>query len=76
VKKGIVPPNSPMLIPLEGEVVEENGGDGELQKQDALNKDMKHLKKIIVMKLNEIVSMLQIIAILLGIVIVLLGYKN
>lgn len=65
-----------MLIPLEGEVVEENGGDGELQKQDALNKDMKHLKKIIVMKLNEIVSMLQIIAILLGIVIVLLGYKN
>jgi hypothetical protein len=76
VKKGIVPANSPMLIPLEGEVVEENGGDGELQKQDALNKDMKHLKKIIVMKLNEIVSMLQIIAILLGIVIVLLGYKN
>jgi hypothetical protein len=76
VKKGIVPANSPMLIPLEGEVVEENGGDGELQKQDALNKDMKHLKKTIVIKLNEIVSMLQIIAILLGIVIVLLGYKN
>jgi hypothetical protein len=76
VKKGIVPANSPMLIPLEGEVVEENGGDGELQKQDALNKDMKHLKKTILIKLNEIVSMLQIIAILLGIVIVLLGYKN
>jgi hypothetical protein len=76
VKKGIVPANSPMLIPLEGEVVEENGGDGELQKQVALNKDMKHLKKTIVIKLNEIVSMLQIIAILLGIVIVLLGFKN
>ena len=65
-----------MLIPLEEEVVQENGGEAELVKQVALNKDMKQLKKVIVLKLNEIVSLLQIIAILLGIVIVVLGFKK
>ena len=64
-----------MLIPLEEEVVQENGGEAELVKQVAL-KDMKQLKKVIVLKLNEIVSLLQIIAILLGIVIVVLGFKK
>ena len=64
-----------MLIPLE-EVVQENGGEGELVKQVALNKDMKQLKKVIVLKLNEIVSLLQIIAILVGIVTAVLAFKK